>query len=223
MIDAVTELGRNPVSKHQIQPEYGDEQTDAGRDCRTRLARPNSQARAWTGKNSFFFSVQLTTSRVGNLTRLIHTFAVCVTIQYQIQTPASVVFDLGPKIIHEKEGDWPYKQAIGGLLWISGMTRPDTASAVRAVARYTHNPAARHRKAVRKIISYLKATKDLGVVFRRRGDLKLSLFVYANYADGSHSTIGGGGDVTILSPFWEETARKQPLPDIFDQPRGKMS
>ena len=25
-------LGRNPVSKHQIQPEYGDEQTDAGRD-----------------------------------------------------------------------------------------------------------------------------------------------------------------------------------------------
>ena len=26
------ELGRNPVSKHQTQPEYGDEQTDVGRD-----------------------------------------------------------------------------------------------------------------------------------------------------------------------------------------------
>ena len=26
--DAVAELGRNPVSKHQIQPEYGDEQAD---------------------------------------------------------------------------------------------------------------------------------------------------------------------------------------------------
>ena len=26
------ELGRNPVSKHQIQPEYGDEQADARRD-----------------------------------------------------------------------------------------------------------------------------------------------------------------------------------------------
>ena len=25
-MDAVAELGRNPVSKHQIQPEYGDEQ-----------------------------------------------------------------------------------------------------------------------------------------------------------------------------------------------------
>ena len=26
------ELGRNPVSKHQIQPEYGDKQAEAGRD-----------------------------------------------------------------------------------------------------------------------------------------------------------------------------------------------
>ena len=41
-MDAAAELGGNPVSKHQIQPEYGDEQADAGRDCRTRLARPIS-------------------------------------------------------------------------------------------------------------------------------------------------------------------------------------
>ena len=31
-MDAAAELGRNPVSKHQIHPEYGDEQADAGRD-----------------------------------------------------------------------------------------------------------------------------------------------------------------------------------------------
>ena len=44
-MDAAAELGRNPVvSKHQIQPEYVDEQAGAGRDCRTRLAKPSSQA-----------------------------------------------------------------------------------------------------------------------------------------------------------------------------------
>ena len=32
IMDAAAELGRDPVSKHQIQPEYGDEQADAGRD-----------------------------------------------------------------------------------------------------------------------------------------------------------------------------------------------
>ena len=52
--NAPAELGRNPVSKPQIQPEYGNEQADAGRDCRNRLARPNSQARTGTGQYSFF-------------------------------------------------------------------------------------------------------------------------------------------------------------------------
>ena len=31
-MDAAAELGRNSVSKHQIQPEYEDEQADAGWD-----------------------------------------------------------------------------------------------------------------------------------------------------------------------------------------------
>ena len=54
-MDAVAELGRNPVilSKRQIQPEYGDDQADAGRDCGTHPARPNSQARMGAGEYSF--------------------------------------------------------------------------------------------------------------------------------------------------------------------------
>ena len=52
-MDAAAELGSNPVTKHEIQPEYGDEQADVGRDCRTRPARPNSQAQTGTGKKSF--------------------------------------------------------------------------------------------------------------------------------------------------------------------------
>ena len=53
IMDAAAELERNPVSKHQIQPEYGDEQADAGRDYPTRLERPNSQALTGTGEYSF--------------------------------------------------------------------------------------------------------------------------------------------------------------------------
>ena len=33
-MDVAAELGRNLVSTHQIQPEYGDEQADVGWDCR---------------------------------------------------------------------------------------------------------------------------------------------------------------------------------------------
>ena len=52
-MDAAADTGKNFVSKHQIQREYGDEQADAGRDCRTRLVRPSSQTRTGTGKYNF--------------------------------------------------------------------------------------------------------------------------------------------------------------------------
>ena len=128
-------------------------------------------------------------------------------VQYETQTPASVELDLRPKRIHEKEGDWPYKQAVGSLLWILGMPAARHWEAVRRELdlrpKRIHEkegdwpykqavgsllwilgmPAARHWEAVRKIGAYLKATKDLGVVFRRGGDLKLSLLADVDYAD----------------------------------------
>ena len=87
-MDAAAELGRNPVSKHRIHPEYGDEQADAGWDCRTRLARPNSQARTNTDREIFIFPVQLTMGRICSLTRLIHTLDICVTIHHGKHTNA---------------------------------------------------------------------------------------------------------------------------------------
>ena len=45
-MDAVAEIGRNPVSKHQpirFSLSIENERAGAGRDGRTRLARPNSQ------------------------------------------------------------------------------------------------------------------------------------------------------------------------------------
>ena len=47
-MDAVEEIGRNPVSKHQIQPECGDEQDNAGWDGVTCL---NSQTRTGGQEN----------------------------------------------------------------------------------------------------------------------------------------------------------------------------
>ena len=79
-MDAAAEIGRNPLSRHQIQPaEYGDEQADVGQDGRTCLARQNSQAQTGTG-SILFLPVQLTTSRIGKLARLINTLLYVMTI-----------------------------------------------------------------------------------------------------------------------------------------------
>ena len=49
-----------------------------------------------------------------------------------------------------------------------------------------------------EIIAYLKATKDLGVVFQRGGDLKLSLFADADYADRCNDRRLGSGVAAML-------------------------
>ena len=73
-MDVAAEIGRNPLnSKHQIQPEYGDEQADAGRDSLPKPSREAKFSGANEDREKSIFSVQLTTSRIGNLTRLIFT------------------------------------------------------------------------------------------------------------------------------------------------------
>ena len=44
-------------------------------------------------------------------------------------------------------------------MWLVVMTRPDIGDSVRAVARQSHNPTARHRKAMIQIIQYLLGTR----------------------------------------------------------------
>ena len=65
---------------HQIQLAYGNEQADAGRAGRNCFTTKSSGTNE--DREIFIFPVQLTTSRIGNLTRLILTLAICVTIQY---------------------------------------------------------------------------------------------------------------------------------------------
>ena len=52
-IDAAAELGRNPVSKHQIQLSMEMSRADARRDCRTRPARPNLRRESGQGNIHF--------------------------------------------------------------------------------------------------------------------------------------------------------------------------
>ena len=63
----------------------------------------------------------------------------------------------------DSKGDWPYREAVGSLMWLSTMTRPDISNAVRAVARHSHNPTDRHLKAGFKIMAYLHGTRGSGL------------------------------------------------------------
>ena len=120
--------------------------------------------------------------------------------------PASQSADLDPRRNDEPVCDKPVRAAVGSLIWLGGMTRPDIANAVRAVVRQAHNPAERHWRAVRKLIAYLNKTKDLGLVLVKDDDRKLSVYVHADHAnkDNDRRSVSGvavmvGGTVVNAS------------------------
>jgi hypothetical protein len=101
---------------------------------------------------------------------------------------------------------YPYREAVGALLYVALMTRPDIAYAVGQVSKYCQNPNQSHWNAVSQIFSYLVGTKDYGIWL---GGSQSGLVGYtnANFAgdqDDCRSTSGGifflhGGPVALFS------------------------
>lgn len=60
---------------------------------------------------------------------------------------------------------FPYRQAVGALLYLAVVTRPDISSAVGLVARFIERHDTSHVNAVRRIIAYLKGTSNFGIRF----------------------------------------------------------
>lgn len=103
--------------------------------------------------------------------------------------PASPSLDLRHVSGEDPAVDARYREMVGSLMWIANQTRPDIANAVRAVARFSHDPKEVHVKAARKIIEYLSATAHLGLTFRKDSKLEevqleydLETYVDADYA-----------------------------------------
>ena len=69
----------------------------------------------------------------------------------------------------EKMRKFPYRDAVGALMWTVTMTRPDIACAVRAVARFCENLGPAHKKAVMKILQYLLHKKEWGITYGGQG------------------------------------------------------
>ena len=67
----------------------------------------------------------------------------------------------------EPEGDWPFRELVGCLMWLANQIHSDIANAVRTVARYTNSPRAIHWKTAVGILEHVFFTSDFGITFQR--------------------------------------------------------
>ena len=86
-----------------------------------------------------------------------------------------------------------YRSMIGKLQYVVH-TRPDIALAVGIVARFLAKPRENHMMAIKRILRYLKGTKDYGLWYKLGGNLDLKVFTDADWArniDEKKCTSGG--------------------------------
>ena len=64
----------------------------------------------------------------------------------------------------DRQQSWNYRSIIGMLNYLAASTRPDVLFAVHQCARFLTNPKLSHERAVKRIVRYLKGTKDKGII-----------------------------------------------------------
>ena len=109
-------------------------------------------------------------------------------------TPAFTNRKLRARSEEETSGDWPYREAVGALMWVGTMSRPEIANAVRDVARYANDPGRKHWESVRRILKFLKLTRLHGLTFQKGKGLSLVAYSDSDYArdESDRRSISGG-------------------------------
>ncbi|CAN0391313.1 unnamed protein product, partial [Ascophyllum nodosum] len=137
-------------------------------------------------------------------------FAISMVEQYNISTTSNI-----PGSPDREPGgneDIPKcRSLVGSLMWLSVMTQPDIANALRAYSRRNHNPSPRHWKALLQVASYVNATKDIGLRFVQGSGLRLSVYEDADYAAASNNRSSVSGVAVILGDAaisWKSSTQK---------------
>jgi hypothetical protein len=127
----------------------------------------------------------------------------------QIDTPMLPVSNKPPKDKNKKEDflDSPpkdfqdislYQQAIGNLIYLANGSRPDICYAVNSLARKMQQPSVTDWEATKRVIRYLKGTKNSKIVYSV--DPKpLIGYTDASYADDKETRKSTGGYLFTLN------------------------
>lgn len=126
-----------------------------------------------------------------------------VGVPLDVNTVASVMNEKG-----EIEDKIPYREAIGSLMFLSKLTRPDISYAVNIMSRFLMCYNETYWRGIKRIFRYLAGTSELGILYKKTDKnsdlLGYSDVDYAGDLETRRSTLGyifllSGGPVSWCS------------------------
>lgn len=119
----------------------------------------------------------------------------CNAVSSPLEAGQRISREMCPKNESEKQAmiDVPYRQAIGSLMFLAQITRPDISFPVNLLSRYCEAPGLAHWGAVKRILRYIRGTVNYKLVYDGKEDDTLLGFSDSDWAadlDERRSTTG---------------------------------
>lgn len=119
-------------------------------------------------------------------------------MRHDDSNPVSTPMDVGlAKEMMENSNDKtaainiPYREAIGSLLYLSTISRPDISFAVNFLSRFCASPTDVHWSMVKRIFKYLRGTTKAGIFFN--GDTKLEAYSDSDFGGDKETRMSTTG------------------------------
>jgi hypothetical protein len=120
--------------------------------------------------------------------------------------PVSTPLDPNTKLTPNEDGREPnrsneYASLIGSLQYLTVATRPDIAYAVNRLAAYTANPSFDHYSAAKRVLRYLKGTRNLGITYHAHSTRSLGPPDSNTYYGFSDAAFANADDRKSISGY----------------------
>ena len=136
----------------------------------------------------------------GTLTISQQSFTEELAKKFRVTSVQNVPLRVGLKLEEFNDDDEtespPFRELVGGLMWLAISTHPNISNAVRSVARYCFTPKAIHWKAALGIVAHINGISGFGITYQREtlADVFLEVFAdedYASKATDKRAMSGG--------------------------------
>ncbi|CAK9827765.1 Retrovirus-related Pol polyprotein from transposon TNT 1-94 [Anthophora retusa] len=129
-----------------------------------------------------------------------------------IESNTKITKEMGPTTEEERREmlHRPYRELVGGLIYLANATRPDIAFAASTLSRFCSDPGKMHWILAKRVLRYLIETSHYKITYCKDGE-NLKAYTDSDWAGDTDDRRSCTGNVLILSggPIsWK--AKKQP-------------
>ena len=111
-----------------------------------------------------------------------------------------------------------YRSLVGSLIYLTN-SRPDIVHAVSIVSRFMSNPSKAHFATTKRILRYVKGTKDFGILYEANRDFNLTGYTDSDWAGITDDRKSTSGYVFLLGKKAISWASKKQTAVIISRSR----